>query len=278
MLSKVDVISINGGVLELPIYDPDDDQEFPIRDIQGLDPVKANLVSSSFAQLDGAQFQSSRRETRNIIFKLGMYSDFVDSSIQQLRRYLYTFLMPKSNVTLRFYVDDGTTIDIEGYVETFDAPLFVKDPEATISLLCYDPDFKSINPVQIEGVTVPTAIDTPIDYEGDVDTGFIFTLLVNRTIDEFVIANILPGGSVIALGFASSAAPLLNGDILTISTVPGSKYARFVRGGVTSSILWGIDPTSDWLKLFPGVNNIRVQAAGAAIPWTIDYTDRFGGL
>jgi hypothetical protein len=35
---------------------------------------------------------------------------------------------------------------------------------------------------------------------------------------------------------------------------------------------------STWINFFPGTNYIRVYADGAAIPFTIEYTTKLGGL
>ena len=60
MLTRVEVRNDHGNLLNLSL------QEilggFIVEEIQGLDPVAATIVSSSFAQLDGEQYQSSRRE------------------------------------------------------------------------------------------------------------------------------------------------------------------------------------------------------------------------
>jgi hypothetical protein len=71
---------------------------------------------------------------------------------------------------------------------------------------------------------------------------------------------------------------LVAGDVLSINTVTGSKGATLTRAGVESSVLYGISPQSSWLELMPGVNTIRVYATGAAIPLSIEYINRYGGL
>ncbi len=273
MLTKVEVRTNQGALLVLPLQDIS--AGYLIKDIQGLDPVRANLVSSSFARLDGEQYQSSRREKRNIVIKLGLEPDYVTKNVRELRSSLYGFFMPKSQVSLRFFTDGAPTVDIVGRVETFDSALFTKDPEVTISLLCFNPDFYTPTPVVINGSTTPGTGMTTIDYVGSVDTGIAFQLNVDRTLSEFSIVHQPSGGLVRTLGFV---APLSAGDVLRISTVSGAKGATLTRSGVQSSILYGISPYADWTTLTPGSNLIRVTAEGAAIPYTIEYTNKYGGL
>jgi hypothetical protein len=64
---------------------------------------------------------------------------------------------------------------------------------------------------------------------------------------------------------------LINGDIVKISTVAGTKYARKTTAGSETSALYAVSPQSYWLKLQPGANTIRVYATGAAIPYTLTY-------
>jgi len=72
--------------------------------------------------------------------------------------------------------------------------------------------------------------------------------------------------------------PVLLGDMLVISTISGDKGATLTRAGSIKSVLYGITPVSNWINLFPGTNHIRVHADGAAIPFSIDYTTKLGGL
>ena len=98
---------------------------------------------------------------------------------------------------------------------------------------------------------------------------------MNRTIGEFIIHNRLPNGETPSMEFV---APLLAGDVLKISSESGNKYATLTRTGSDVPILYGVSPVATWLNLWPGDNNIRVQATGAAIPFTITYTAKYGGL
>jgi tail protein len=272
MLTLVEVRG-QGGMLSLPLEDSA--LGYDIQDIQGLDPVKATLVSSSFAQQDGAQYQSARREARNIRLVLGLYPDYASDSVRSLRQRLYPFFMPKTAVSLRFFMADGLTVDIDGRVETFESTMFTEEPGVEISLLCFDPDFIDPEPVEIEGATTSGSSTVSVNYEGTVETGIELILDVNRTLGEFTIYHQLPDGSIKTMDFQ---APLLTGDTVTINTVSGNKSAVLTRASVDSSILYGISPQSNWLELDTGSNAIRVYAEGAAVPYTINYIRRYGGL
>ncbi len=98
---------------------------------------------------------------------------------------------------------------------------------------------------------------------------------MNRTITEFTIYHTRADGQ---LRTTDVAVPMVSGDILTISSIPGSKSAKLNHLGTVSSVLYGVSPQSAWLELIQGDNDIRVYAEGAAIPYTLTYNTRYGGL
>lgn len=277
MLTKVEVVTETGLILELPLEDPQ--EGYLIQDISGLDPVKATIVSSSFAQIDGSQYQASRRENRNIVIKLGLEPDFINTTVRALRTRLYGYFMPKSHVLLRFTIEGEGVVEIRGRVETFVSPLFVKEPDATISILCFDPDFYEPEPLVFAGNTNDTGDELLLNYKGSVDTGFLFEIYVDRPIAGFTINHRAGDDEFGSLEFTT---PLQAGDVVQISTVVGNKFAYLTRttGGVTyeGSILYGVSPHANWISLLPGDNFIRVYVEGLAIPYTIEYTHKYGGL
>ena len=275
MLTQVEARTPRGTLLTLPLQDVSGG--FVVENIEGLDPVKATIVSSSFAQLDGEQYQSARREKRNIIITLALEPDYVNTSVQSLRNKLFQFFMPKSPIKLNFVSTDLPTLSIEGRVESFTAPKFSKDPQVTISILNFDPDFYDPTVKTLSGDTVGNIMETNYTYDGTVETGVLFKLFVNRTMSDFSIYH-RPEDDVMRTLDFSSPTNLLAGDVLSISSQPGNKYCVLTRTGVDSSLLFGMSPQSSWLNLYPGLNKIRVFAEGAAVPYTIEYTTKYGGL
>jgi hypothetical protein len=277
----VEVKNKLGGVLALPLADSTGG--YLVEEVEGLDPVKATLVTSDWANLDGAQYQDSSRTTRNIIIRLKLKPNFTTSTVRGLRNRLYGFFMPKSEVTLHLYYSDGLVVQIDGRVETCDAPSFTKEPRVDVSIICFDPDFIDPEPVIISGETTDSTTSESgrflIPYEGTVDTGVKFTLEMpwtgTRTLSEFTIYHRKSGDIALTMDFE---APLSTSDKLIIVTIPGQKSVTLTRGLTDTSLLWAIAPQSDWIQLAQGENYIRVYTSGTPIPWTIEYTTRYGGL
>lgn len=276
MLTKVDVRTSQGSILSLPLQDIS--SGVIVEGIEGLDPVKATLVSSSFAQLDGAQYHSSRREARNIKLRLGFDPDYTTTDVRELRNSLYNFLMPKSLVDLIFYQELGLDIldlTIAGRIESFTAPLFTEDPGVDVSIVCFDPDFYNPDPIELTKMSTPGLSEDVVTYEGTVETGFVFRIRPDHDLSAFTIYQRPPDGTFRTLDFSS---PLIAGDVLTISTMVGSKTVTRTRGGLDVPLLYALSPQSNWLELQPGDNFIRVYAEGTSVPFDIEYTNKYGGL
>lgn len=279
MFTKVEVRTSQGSLLTLQLGDVSGGLN--LKDVTGLDPVKATLVSSSFAGQDGEQYQSAKREKRNITMKIGLDPDPSGATVLGLRRQVYAFFRPKALVNLKFFVDDTDDsiedgYDIVGYVESCLSPMFAQTPELNISIVCFDPDFYDPVPVMVSGMTSADSAATYFPYIGTVDTGIVFTFTVNAAMSEFTLYYVDGNLTTWTMDFAAA---LLVGDVITISTVPGNKYADLLRAGVTSSILYAVSPQSIWPLLAPGDNWLRVSATPTpASTATVTYTKRYGEL
>jgi hypothetical protein len=270
----VDVSTPQGDLLTFQL--DDEESGFVLQNIDGLDPVKATLTSSSFAGVDGAQFQSARRETRNIVFTVGLEPNPLTDTVRGLRARLYAFFMPTTKVNLTFYDDEGPDVTISGVVEDSPSTLFTAEPAMSISIIAFDPDFLGLVLGHIgDGMTTSGTASRLIAYPGSSKTGTVITLNVNRTLSAFTIYHQPPNDDLRTLDFS---APLVSGDVLTISSVTGDKGITLNRSGTVSSRLYGMSPQSSWIELMPGDNLITFYAPGAGVPFTIDYVSRYGGL
>jgi hypothetical protein len=271
MLTKVEARNSAGSLLTLQL--DDDSSGLVVRDVQGLDPVNSTIAKSNFAQKDGTQFNAARREDRNVVILLDLKPADASTTAGDLRKQLYSFFMPKSAVDLRFY-DGDLVVNSSGRVESCVAPLFTDKPKATISVVCFDPDLIALDPVELSGSTVSDTTETLIAYEGTTETGFQLVLNLNRAETDFSIFVRSPDGITRQMDFVINMA---SGDTLTVNTQTGEKQITLVHSSVQSDALFAL-AGSTWLTLSEGDNYIRVYASGAAIPFDLTYTPRYGGL
>lgn len=274
MLYKVEARNVRGGLLTLELEDVTDG--IALQDVNGLHPVGAVFATSSSVGRAGTQFHSARREDRQIVIKLGLVPDFVTTTPEDLRfDKIYKFFMPQSEVKLTLFLSGGLELECSGRVKNCEAPPFSKDPEVDITIICFDPDFVDMTLVEFEGETTSSTDVETITYDGNIETGVDFVLNVDRTITEFTIYHTPPDGT---LRTTDIAVAMVNGDILELSTIPGEKGLWLTRTGTKTSVLYGMSAQSAWPALSQGDNDIRVYAEGAAIPYTISYYTRYGGL
>ncbi len=273
MLSTIEVRNSAGELLTLSMEAVTNG--LYIEDIDGLGPVKASIVSSQPATMDGGIFQSTRREMRNIVLKLGLEPDYAVEDVRALRERVYNYFMPGEPINLRLFDSLPRTVDISGRVETCEPGIFQREPTVDISILCFKPDFINTTSVELEGDTVNDTEETLVQYPGTAKVGVVFEIAPDRNVSEITIYHRAPDDSIKTFELS---VPLEAGDILTISSIVGEKFVRLNRLGTVSSVLYGRSTNSEWVQLAKGPNHIRVYVTGAAIPYTMTYTPRYGGL
>jgi Phage tail protein. len=272
-LTKIEAINPAGDILSLELAD--NSSGLQLEAVDGLDPVKATLTGSGYAGKDGAQFQSAKREIRALSIYLAFVPDYVTTQVPDLRNLLYSFFMPKTAVTLKFFLGEELVVTLACRTETMGSTPFSRNPGAKIDLLAFDPDFLEEEPTAIGGDTVDDSEEDTITYQGTVETGFQFDLNVDRDMDQVTVYLRTPDGTLRSMDVTVD---MIAGDILTISTVRGNKYVQLLRSGIATSVLYAMSPQSSWLELFPGDNLIRVYDTGDPVLWTVTYTARYGGL
>lgn len=275
-LLMVEVVNVSNEVLQFPM---DDSQHYEIHGIDGLDPVKAAIVESDFGTIDGTQYQSSRRGSRNPVLTIGYNPDYGINTVGSLRQNIYSKIMPKSPVTLRFHMDFTDPLhplEIQGYVESVETPMFTRDPECKISIICQDPDFVLPTPITINTSVAHNDPELIVNYSGSSDTGFVAKFTINRNLPSFSMTHRTANYVITNWEYNST---LQTGDLLEISTVPGNKGAWITREGVRYSVLYHVSKISGWPKLVSGNNYFKTLfSAGSAQAVQIVYQRKYGGL
>src|SRR4051812_7049320 len=139
--------------------------------VEGLGPVKAEISSTPFATGRGELYQGGSTGKRNIVLTLGLNPDWEEQTMSTLRQLLYRYFMPEEWCKLRFFSDYLPTVDIEGYVESFEPNIFSKDPEIQVSIICPKPDFIEANATVLSGLVDNGTAEIVYTYVGTVETG-----------------------------------------------------------------------------------------------------------
>jgi hypothetical protein len=283
VLIKVEIFSPQPDAPTLPLGGlmPSDDPVF-IRDIAGLEPVKADIATTPFASGRGELYQGSTVPKRNIVLTLGLNPDWEgQQTMASLRQILYRYLMPENWTKLRFFSQELPDVDIEGYVESMDPNMFSQDPEMQISIICPKPDFIEVDSTIYNGVVDDGTLEFTFDYAGSIETGYELRV-------DFTPDNLDYTGPVTITHTAFQKDQLFKVDPVTIdgiryfkmSSVANAKRVQSVAkaDGELTNLLAVMTGESVWPVLRPGENVIKVAATENGQAWTLAYFNRYGGL
>lgn len=247
-----------------------------IRDIDGLNPPKADINLATIANGDGSVLNSSRVNSRNVVLSLGY--GYI-SSIEVCRHKVYKYLPIKKQVILEIN-SDSRVCQATGSIESNDINIFGKQQGSIVSILCADAYLYSATPnitvlsgldVQFEfpfsneSLTedliilsnVLAAREATIVYDGDAAVGIVIRIHATGSVTNLRVANLSTtelmtfddAKLIELLGSGISA-----GDDIVISTIKGSKFVTLTRSAITYDILYVIGQSPDWFELQKGDN------------------------
>lgn len=247
--------------------------------VEGLPPVPATVSTVPFGSIDGDAHVGSRLSKRNIVLALHPNPDWNTWSFEALRRLLYSYFMPKQEVSLGFYSDDMVDVYIKGVVESFDTNPFSDDTSFVVSIICPDPYFTAITPIILSGDDGDVVT---IDYNGTSEAG------IEVTVTHISLPGLISGIPFIKIqvgdpGISTfKVLSLVNAfKSFRMGSIPTNKYAEIVdleTEGLTYSLLSKIEEGSKWPMLQPGENSFSVITSHGDQIWELTYSERYGGL
>ena len=239
------------------------ESNFQVYNIQGLNPPKAQINSSKIAGMDGSKFNSARLDERNIVIYIKLNGD-----VEKNRLYLISFFNTKE--LCKFYYKNGSRdVYTEGYVENVDYDLFTNNEIMQISILCPNPYFKAMNEIvddiskAIASFEFPFAIDTddPIQFS-TIDTSKVTNVFNDSDSETGLIVEIDLLGNVNSLEIVSVSTgetfklnyQFRENDNIIIDTNKGKKSIVLIRNGIKSNIFTSIVKGSTFFQLAIGDN------------------------
>lgn len=249
-----------------------------IRNIDGLGPVKADVNTAPFGSVDGESFTGAHVPKRNIVITLGLNPDWANWSMEELRRLLYRYFIPKNPVRLIFRSDDDLPdVQIEGYTESVEPSIFAKDVEIQVSIICPDPYFVAVNPTIVTG-NVGAPVKT-ITYNGSIETGYFIKVTQIVQPDATFISVRMGDPYTASFRLPCAITPT---KYLQINSIPGNKYVRNVElnTGVVTNLLNNVYSGSTWPVLKPGDNKLQIlcDIPSTVAAYELTYYEKFGGL
>ena len=254
-----------------------------IRNIDGLDPVKASVNTSPLGSVDGDSYTGSSIPSRNIVLTLRPNPNWKEWSYEGLRKLIYSYFMPKRLTQLVFYSDDMPPVEISGIVESVDVNLFSKDPELLVSIICPDPYFVALDPKKLYGNPVrpgnPEDLAPIITYNGNIEAG-IHVQVTQSSGPVPTMIGIQVGNPVIS--HFTTVATVGPTTYFEMSSLPMLKYIQNVEigTGVITNLLSKVTVVegSAWPILQPGEQEFQVITDQGIQDFELTYYERFGGL
>ena len=259
------VENAKGAVLELT----NNEENYQVTDISGLNPPNANINTSNYANGDGSSFNSSRIPNREIVITV-----YINGDVQKNRLTLYKYFRTKEWCKI-YYKDDSRDVFIEGYVQTLEVTPFVQKQVAQISILCPNPYFKDIDTIIqsiskiIKKFTFPFSIniDKPIPFstlelekvtnvinDSESETGLIIDVTFMGTVRKLEIRNVDNGENFIV------DYEFVKNDKLIINCNRGSKSIILTRDAVKYNLIPYVRNGSTFFQLGIGDNNFSFLA------------------
>lgn len=278
MIESITVTNYLGESLFLELKDPYT-TGFIVREVKGLGPVKGSINATDMATNDGAIFNSSRINKRNIVLTLRFLDGHGTHSIEELRQLTYKYFPVKRKLTFLVKSDEREAY-ATGYVEANEINIWSDKEEAQISIICPDPYFyslatdrttfygvtyefefpfsnESLFDKMIEFGSIEIKKENSVYYTGDSETGVTINIHAIGEVRNLTIYNV---GTRESMNINTdmiqtlTGAGITSGDDIIISTVKGNKYIRLLRAGTTYNILNCLGKDADWFQLAKGDN------------------------
>lgn len=265
---------------------------FLLAGIDGIYNSKNNIYVSENSMIDGAVYQGSVAEHRNIVLRLKDLEDFPEN-----RNALNRLFKEKSKGTLIFWEADADPRKIEYYVESLESTENHDVRLHEISLICPDPFFYDIDASSEEMASWVSAFTFPF---ASPSTGFVFGYKDNSRIqtiqNDFAEDNIgitivlsclgavtnpsithIETNSSIHIGHSGKPFSMIAGDVVTITTATGNKHVTLTRNGVTSEINHYLTEDSVFIQLMRGSNSFGFGADSGVnnLTITLEYTYKY---
>ena len=242
--------------------------------VEGLTNVRNTLYTINSMGQDGDTFVANRIESRDIDIS-GAIRERDPDKMRDARRNLARVLNPQMAATLTYQYGDFIRMIA---CRSINAPTISKSPQSpytlfTVQLSCLNPFWRERNESRddiaawVGGLEFPLEIPSPPDglimgyrqpslivnvyNAGDVDTGIRVEFRALGEVTNPIITNV-DTREALKLNLHME-----DGDVLTVSTGYGEKWAQLNRGGLITDALRYVDVDSIFLQLAPGDNLMR---------------------
>lgn len=275
MIKSIKVVNYLNEELLMTLKDPEK-SGFYVIGIDGLGPCKADINTTEMATNDGAEYNSARVNSRNIVISL-IFAEI--PSVEYYRQLTYKYFPLKRKLKIVIETDNRVCETI-GYVESNEPTIFSSKEGTQISIVCPDPNLYSNGTVTTVFSGVEPAFEFPfsnesltdkliefgrirntnqqnIKYTGDIDIGVKIIIDAIGTVKNLTIYNVTARQTMKILDekmISVTGSSIKSGDNIVINTTKGDKYITLLRDGEETNILNCLDKRPDWFSISKGDN------------------------
>lgn len=266
---------------------------FLLADADGLYGIKNKVSMSDNTMTDGATYQGSVAQKRNIVLTLK------DKPNHRLNRYELYQLFPQGTKGTLTYSEDKVERVIDYYVESVTVDSIKSVRTATVSLLCPDPYFSATTDQELTmagweagfefihefsaegeelGIRIQERLKTIENTSGAKGIGLTIEIYANGEVTNPSITHV-ETGDFIKVGTSSNPMTLVNGDVLVITTHTNNKKVRLTHNGSTVEVNEYLDEQSEFIQLQAGLNTIGYNADSGDSNMTVklSYREKYLG-
>lgn len=292
MARKITCINENGVGLTF------DDRFNPwmLENCEGLYEVKNNVSMSANTMTDGATYQGSVTQMRNIVLSL---RDDPKGDHEANRKILYALFKSKSPGKFTYY-ENSTVRQIEYHVESVIIDSKKNSRRATISLLCPDPFFVDLEDISVQmsgwvadfewehafsasgeqfGYRENELLKTIENESGVENIGLTITIDIFGNVTNPKITHVEMGESI-EIGHTGNPLTLTSGDKIIITTHKNNKHVYLISNNTTTEINAYLSEDSEFLQIMSGDNTFGYSAGSGEsnMAVTISFKYRYAGV
>lgn len=255
--------------------------------VEGLQPVKAELSSTSSPYFDGARLNNVRIGVRNIVIYLELCKN-----VEENKALLYQLFRKKKEGTL-YYKSAERDVYIKGYVEDITPNQYSNPVSVQIVIVCFDPYFIDAQALVTEiarnapklhfklAITEPRPFGIyrenttqTLTNDGDELLGMIVHIYASGRAEIPKIYNDETGE------FFELGVELMAGDEVVINTTDGKHGVTLIRAAQEFNLFNAITRGSSWLKLDVGSNTFGATASsgGDLLRFMLSAAERYEGV
>lgn len=261
------------------------ESNYQVVNIDGLNPPEAEVYTSPIANMGGAKYKNSKVQMRNIVITVRIQGD-----VETNRLYLYRVFRSGQWCKI-FYKNGSRDVYIEGYCEKIENNPFTMTEEMQISILCPQPYWKAVKTVyydvskELGAFTFPFSIDSNGVEFGIIENDRIVSVFNSGDVESGIIIRIKASANGVdnlkiihenTNQYFTLATTLNEGDEVVIDTYKGEKSVM-INGESAMNV---VGKGSAWFTLLAGDNTFSYTADSSpeSVNIVFEFNEMYEGV